>query len=41
MEDLLFTSPSAVASYIDGASLSGNATWRNAECVTPKNIEEK
>lgn len=25
-EDILFTSPSAVASYIDGASLSGNAT---------------
>lgn len=40
-EDILFTSPSAAASYIGGASLSGNATWRNAQGVTLKNIEEK
>lgn len=40
-EDILFTSPSAAASYIGGASLSGNAIWRNAQGVTLKNIEEK
>lgn len=40
-EDILFTNPSAAASYIGGASLSGNATWRNAQGVTLKNIEEK
>lgn len=40
-EDILFTSPSAAASYIGGASLSGNATWRNAQGITLKNIEEK
>ena len=40
-EDILFTSPSAAASYIGGASLSGNATWRNAQGLTLKNIEEK
>lgn len=40
-EDILFTSPSAAASYIGGASLSGNATWRNVQGITLKNIEEK
>lgn len=40
-EDILFTSPSAAASYIGGASLSGNATWHNAQGITLKNIEEK
>lgn len=40
-EDILFTSPSAAASYIGGASLSGNATWRNSQGITLKNIEEK
>ena len=40
-EDILFTSPSSAASYIGGASLSGNASWRNAEGITLKNIDAK
>lgn len=41
MEDILFTSPSSAASFIGGASLSGNATWRNADGITLKKLEEK
>ncbi len=41
LEDILFTSPSSAASYIGGASLSGNATWHNAEGTTLKNIDAK
>lgn len=41
MEDILFTSPSSAASFIGGASLSGNATWRNADGITLKKSEEK
>ena len=40
-EDILFTSPSAAACYVGGTSLSGNASWSNAQGVTLKNIEEK
>lgn len=41
MEDILFTSPSSAASFIGGASLSGNATWCNADGMTLKKLEEK
>lgn len=41
IEDILFTSPSSAASYIGGASLSGNACWCNAEGTTLKNIDAK
>lgn len=41
MEDILFTSPSAAASFIGGASLSGNAAWCNADGTTLKKLEEK
>ncbi len=41
IEDILFTSPSSAASYIGGASLSGNACWCNAEGITLKNIDAK
>lgn len=41
LEDILFTSPSSAASFIGGASLSGNATWCNADGTTLKKIEEK
>ncbi len=41
IEDILFTSPSSAASYIGGASLNGNATWRNAEGLSLKNIDAK
>lgn len=41
MEDILFTSPSSAASFIGGASLSGNATWCNADGITLKKLEEK
>ena len=41
IEDILFTSPSSAASYIGGASLSGNACWYNAEGTTLKNIDAK
>lgn len=41
IEDILFTSPSSAASYIGGASLSGNACWRNAKGISLKNIEAK
>lgn len=41
MEDILFTSPSSAASFIGGASLSGNATWCNADGTTLKKLEEK
>lgn len=37
-EDLLFSSPSAAASFIGGASLSGNALWRDAEGRRLKDI---
>lgn len=40
MEDILFSSPSSAASFIGGASLSGNATWCNAEGITLKNLEQ-
>lgn len=35
-EDILFTSPSSAASYIGGASLSGNASWRSSEGIPLK-----
>ncbi len=41
IEDILFTSPSSAASYIGGASLSGNACWCNAEGTPLKNIDAK
>ncbi len=41
IEDILFSSPSSAASYIGGASLSGNACWCNAEGTTLKNIDAK
>lgn len=41
IEDILFTSPSSAASYIGGASLSGNACWCNAQGTTLKNIDAK
>ncbi len=41
IEDILFTSPSSAASYIGGASLSGNACWYNAQGTTLKNIDAK
>lgn len=40
-EDILFTRPSSAASYIGRASLSGNASWRNSEGITLKNIDAK
>ena len=41
MENILFTIPSSAASFIGGASLSGNATWCNADGTTLKKLEEK
>ncbi len=41
IEDILFISPSSAASYIGGASLSGNACWCNAQGTTLKNIDAK
>lgn len=41
MEDILFKSPSSAASFIGGASLSGNATWCNADGIILKKLEEK
>ena len=40
-EDILFNSPSAAASFVGGASLSGNASWHNSQGITPKSIEAK
>ncbi len=36
--DLLFSSPSAAAAFIGGASLSGNTHWKNAEGKQLKNL---
>lgn len=36
--DLLFSSPSAAAGFIGGASLSGNALWKDAEGKTLKEL---
>lgn len=41
IDDILFTSPSSAASFVGGASLSGNATWCNADGITLKKLEEK
>ena len=41
LENILFTSPSAAASFVGGASLSGNEMWRTAGGVTLKNFENK
>ena len=40
-EDILFSSPSAAASFVGGASLSGNASWHNSQGITLKSIEAK
>lgn len=40
-EDILFNSPSAAASFVGGASLSGNASWHNSQGITLKSIEAK
>lgn len=39
--DLLFSSPSAAAGFIGGASLSGNALWKNEDGVSLKELIEK
>jgi hypothetical protein len=36
--DLLFSSPSAAAAFVGGASLSGNALWKDAEGKTLKEL---
>ena len=40
-EDILFSSPSAAASFVGGASLSGNTSWHNSQGITLKSIEAK
>nr|WP_285895994.1 DUF4357 domain-containing protein [Trueperella bernardiae] len=38
-KDLLFTSPSAAAGFVGGASLSGNVTWQLPDGRTLKQLE--
>lgn len=38
-EDILLTSPSAAAAFIGGASMSGNALWKDANGITLKQLE--
>ncbi len=38
--NLLFTSPSAAAGFVGGASLNGNATWKTEDGRTLKEVEE-
>ena len=37
-EDILFSSPSAAASFVGGCSLSGNAMWRTDDGKSPKDF---
>lgn len=39
IKNLLFTSPSAAAGFVGGASLSGNVTWRLPDGRTLKQLE--
>lgn len=39
-EDILFKSPSGAASFLGGASLSGNVMWHDPNGVTLKQLEE-
>ena len=39
--DLLFSSPSAAAGFIGGASLNGNALWKNSDGIGLKELIEK
>lgn len=39
LDDILFSSPSAAAAFVGGASLSGNELWRTAEGKTLKELE--
>ncbi len=36
--DILFSSPSAAAAFVGGASLSGNALWKDGDGVSLKDI---
>ena len=38
--DLLFSSPSSAAGFVGGASLSGNALWKDVEGKTLKALLE-
>ena len=38
-EDILFTSPSAAATFISGSSSSGNVFWKTSSGKSPKDIE--
>ena len=40
-EDILFSSPSAAASFVGGASLSGNVSWHNSQGISLKSIDAK
>lgn len=37
--DILLTSPSAAAGFVAGASLSGNALWKDANGISLKQLE--
>lgn len=39
LEDILFTSPSAAASFVGGSSLSGNVSWCTADGTKLKDLE--
>ena len=38
--DVLFSSPSSAAGFVGGASLSGNAHWKDADGKTLKELPE-
>ncbi|MEA4900552.1 GIY-YIG nuclease family protein [Desulfitobacterium sp.] len=38
-EDILFSSPSAAAAFVGGASLSGNELWKTSDGISLKNLD--
>ena len=41
LEDILFNTPSGVASFVCGASANGNVEWKNSDGITLKDFESK
>ena len=41
LADILFPSPSAAAAFVGGASMSGNALWKDENGVTLKDLDEQ
>ena len=40
-EDVLLSSPSAAASFVSGSARNGNLTWKTAEGLTLRQLDEK